>query len=221
MAVFFDAADAATRALSGKIWQLRSLRQASGRTAIAAPDNYAAEFKTDGKISLAADCNTCSGSYVAVAGQNPAAGSLSVTGLGCTKMMCGPDSKGGLFAAILGNATGYRISGDTLFCFANADTLVFTPKPTLIRRDGSRAASVFSGTMYNVKIAGHAVTVTGQGDKVAAAGIFDLRGTCVGQGSACKESVTMPVRGLARGMYLLQVTFQSGRTAMAPLNLAK
>jgi hypothetical protein len=63
--------------------------------------------------------------------------------------------------------------------------------------------------------------VTGQGDKVAAAGIFDLRGTCVGQGSACKESVTMPVRGLARGMYLLQVTFQSGRTAMAPLNLAK
>ena len=212
MATLIDA-----QVLPGKVWLLQSIRQSSGRTVITTPDKYTAEFKADMSVSLLADCNTCNSTY----SENSATGTLSIGSLGCTMMMCGPNSKDGLYVGILNSITTYRVTGDTLFCFAKTDTLVFKMKPTGAERKGYRPLSSISGKMYTVMVSENSITIPGLNGNTKFARLLDINGACVRQGNARESSITLKVQGLSKGMYLLYVVFRNGSSTLVRVNMVK
>jgi heat shock protein HslJ len=202
--------------LAGKLWFLQSIRQASGRTTITTPENYTANFGVNGNVAVKADCNTCSGPYT----ENAAAATVVITGLGCTKMMCGAGSKDALYTSILTSVQKYAIKGDTLFCYAGADTLVFSTSFTGVIKGGIAPALARKG--FDVVIREGTVTVQSGSGAIVEAGIIDLRGSGVTQVSQpAQKSVCIRASGIPAGTYLLHLKTSAGSSVCRLINLVK
>lgn len=210
-----------TQGITGKLWQLQSIRQASGTTTITTPDKYTALFDTDSSVSILADCNSCTAACAITPRQDYIAGALSVSAPVCTKMYCGAASKDGLFTSIISNVAQYWISGNKLYCYADTDTLVFTQKTFDLRQDGFHPAIGSAQGQYTVRVSGNRLSITGLGKNVPRVRLFDLRGICVRQEIAPKRSMILNTRGLSRGIYLVQVVLSQRAPVTIPVHLAK
>jgi heat shock protein HslJ len=94
-------------ALAGT-WKALALAPAGeAGVTIGDPERFTAEFR-DGRLSLLADCNRCSGGYTA------AAGTLSTTPLACTRAYCASAPVDTQFTALVGSATSWTVSADRL-----------------------------------------------------------------------------------------------------------
>ncbi|HET7293609.1 MAG TPA: META domain-containing protein [Vicinamibacteria bacterium] len=101
-------------------WQLVSLREAGGATIeIAEPAIFQAEFQADGRLSLVADCNRCSGTYEA--GER----TLSVTPMACTRAACPSMPLDTTYASLVGSATAWEATADRLELHAPEGNLRF------------------------------------------------------------------------------------------------
>lgn len=202
--------------LAEKLWLLQSIRQASGRTVIAFPENYTANFDLSGNVTLKADCNGCTGSYT----ENAAAATLMITGLGCTKIACGAGSQGALFSSDLGNVRKFAIKGDTLLCYAGADTLVFKTSSSGVIRGGFTPALARKG--LTVAIREGTITVQSGFGAIAEARLIDLRGSCITQVlQPAQQSVCIRAPGIQAGTYLLQLKTGVGSQFTRLVNLVR
>jgi heat shock protein HslJ len=113
------ATEPSTLALEG-LWQLSTLETAAG-TLPAEPGVYTAEFRTDGTLSVRADCNRCSAGYSA------SDAALSIGPLACTRAYCGSESLFDPYVGALDRSTGYRFSGALLLVSFDSGTLQFEP----------------------------------------------------------------------------------------------
>jgi heat shock protein HslJ len=211
-------ADSAASRLTGHPWLLYSIRQDSGRTKISNPENYTVAFHDDGSVGVKADCNTCGGTY----SENPGASLLSISSLACTKMGCGSDSKGDLFAAILGNVSRYSIKSDTLYCYVAADTLVFTGPSTAVRRNMPSASGASVKTGISIILKNRMMTVRLKGNAIVHARLLDVRGVCVrSQDRIVDNRVVFSTAGLPAGVYLVRMRTGSGETVRRSVCLAR
>jgi heat shock protein HslJ len=209
---------AAPPVLSGKVWLLQSIRQTSGRTAITDPGNYTASFAEGGTISVQSDCNTCNGAY----SENATAGTLSISSLACTKMMCSAGSKDGLFTSILESVQKFVVRGDTLFCFSSADTLFFLANSTAIERSAYTAARPISKSGYTVFIKNGYIIVDADPGYITHVRLVNVQGVCVKRTSKFSgRSVRIDAGNLPSGMYMIQVSTSGGFAVSGMINCTK
>lgn len=104
--------------LVGETWRLASIER-SGASPIVVPDpsRYTIQFLAGGRVSVRADCNTCSGPYV-LDGL-----ALSIRALACTRAFCGTASLDGEFTQALGQARLLARAGSQLTVRADGVTL--------------------------------------------------------------------------------------------------
>jgi len=214
--------DQSALCLCGQSWQLQSIWQKSkkpqsGRTVITEPDRYAAKFDSQRSLQIRSDCNTCGGTYSSTA-IDFSSGTISVTLAGCTKVDCGPDSKDSLFTAVLGETTGYLRSNDTLFCFANPDTLVFMPAPVgaYQTRPGSRILT--PSRQYSISIKNQKINIDYLNKTVETMRLLNNKGVVL-------RSITgmsgMAIRGISMGTYVLAIRFFDGAGLNVPVAIVK
>jgi len=93
----------------GKAWRLVAIDR-SGLPSIAAPADrtFTLEFQDGGRLSVRADCNSCSGT-VELSGSDP-----TIRPLACTRAFCGNDSLDTPFLQALSEARTVRIARDEL-----------------------------------------------------------------------------------------------------------
>jgi heat shock protein HslJ len=215
LAVFTNGQQAS---LTGTSWQLQSIRQTTGRTVIATPADYTANFQASGKAAIRADCNTCNGNYTADA----SVGTLDVSGISCTKMFCGAGSKDQAYLAVLDKVTAYAIMGDTLFCYGSKDTLVFKPAAaTVVGPDAISNAAAENARPLNVSVNGHILRADACGRPIVSVRLLTISGACVRSGHSAGGSITIDASGLPVGMYLLQATLSTGAQLMRRVELVR
>ena len=108
-------------AVTGAPWKLQSIETlAGGLVGLSRPDNYTLEFADASRLSVKADCNTCSGTY------SLSGASLSVGALACTKAFCGAASRDTAFLEVLSNATSIGVRGIELSIDSSRGTLRLT-----------------------------------------------------------------------------------------------
>jgi heat shock protein HslJ len=90
-------------------WQLVSLQE-PGQPQVAAPAGatFSADFGSDGRVSLVADCNRCNSSYVA------GGATLQVGNMACTRAYCTTAPLDTRFAALVQSAQAWRVGSDEL-----------------------------------------------------------------------------------------------------------
>jgi heat shock protein HslJ len=204
--------------LVGTSWQLQSVWQAAGRTNIPMPLNYTISFQASEKAAVKADCNTCNGTYVA----DVSTGALGVSGISCTKMLCGADSKDQLYLTVLGNVTSYTINGDTLLCYAIKDTLVLRPTSATVAGSNALSGAAAAHTKsLNVSVNGHVLMADAGGRHIASARLLTISGACVRSGHSTARSIAIDASGLPAGMYLLQATLSTGGQLMRRVELIR
>jgi heat shock protein HslJ len=99
-------------------WQLVSLTETGQPpVAVAAPDRFTATFGDDGRVSLLADCNRCSGSYRATST------GLSVGLMACTLAACESAPLDTKFAGLVGQATSWTTGDGALELRCDAGVL--------------------------------------------------------------------------------------------------
>jgi heat shock protein HslJ len=210
--------DSAASRLTGHSWLLQSFRQASSRTTVPNPENYTVNFKDDGTVSAKADCNTCGGRY----NENSGTSLLSISALACTKMLCGPDSKGDLFAGMLSRVNGYLRASDTLYCFADADTLVFTGLSAAIGWNRTSGSGPSITAHFSVIVKNQILSVSLEGDVLTHIRLFDVRGVCVRSVDRIVDNrVKIGTTGLSAGVYLVRVNTMSGETIEGMIHSAR
>src|SRR5262249_45143040 len=116
-----SAGPSAPAALTGTVWQLQSFKR-SDSTSVPVPDpaKFTVQFTTDGKMSIRADCNRCSGSYSLTGTSftaNPA--------VACTRAACSSAPFDQDYVNALVDTTVVRLNGGTLECVSRRGTLVF------------------------------------------------------------------------------------------------
>jgi heat shock protein HslJ len=107
--------------LVGPIWMLRDLqRSQAGGASVPPGDVFTARFDDTGRLSVAADCNSCGGSFEAADGR------LRVGALACTRVYCvatAPlDTE---YVAQLEAAQSYAVDSRTLTIRTGRGVLVF------------------------------------------------------------------------------------------------
>lgn len=116
----FDAPE--DRAFEDTVWQLQaflaedafptlsegSVCTRDGVTCVDEGRTYTVAFRANGSITARADCNTCGGSYARSRDM------LDVQGLVCTEIACEAPSRGGAFAAAIGDASSFSIRGNQM-----------------------------------------------------------------------------------------------------------
>jgi heat shock protein HslJ len=104
----------------GTTWHLRSIQEA-GSAILKIPDRdrFTLSLEEDGRVSVRADCNVCSGRYELTNS------SLRLTPMACTKAFCGTDSPDMRFLSALQPTTSVAITGGTLTIEAAGTVLVF------------------------------------------------------------------------------------------------
>jgi heat shock protein HslJ len=96
-------------ALAGT-WKAVALVPAgAAAVAIGEPERFTVEFR-DGRLSLLADCNRCSGGYTA------GAGTLSTTPFACTRAYCASAPVDTQFTALVSSATAWTVSARETCC---------------------------------------------------------------------------------------------------------
>ena len=182
-----------------KIWKLSFIHYHNGQTTIANLDNYTVQFKSNGTLTVRADCNTCSGGYT----MNPDTFLLSITPLGCTKMFCGSDLKGDLFAGILSNVSRYAITSDTLLCIAASDTLVFIEAATKTKPSMRSESGRMTETDINILSKHQVMTVCMRGEVMTHVRLLNIRGICMRIMAHIVDNRAMiNAAGLPVGVYL-------------------
>ena len=90
-------------------WQLVSLTE-SGHASVdvAEPERFTAEFGPDGRVSLRADCNRCSGGYTATKG------ALTVGPMACTRAYCSSAPLDTTFAMLVSEAKAWTAANGGL-----------------------------------------------------------------------------------------------------------
>jgi heat shock protein HslJ len=101
-------------------WKLESIERA-GAPAISVPnpEQYTLRLEDGGKVSVRADCNTCSGQYTL------SGSSLSIKSVACTLMFCTLASLDGNYAQALENVQSATVSGHQLVVTGSGFTLRF------------------------------------------------------------------------------------------------
>jgi heat shock protein HslJ len=202
-------ADANSSNLTGQPWFLYQIRQTSGRTAVPNPINYGVNFKYDGVINAKADCNTCGGVY----SDNPVTSQLSISPLSCTEMACGPDSKGGLFAGILGMVDRYSRASDTLYCYAASDTLVFISLSLTIKPNNWQGSEQSAELGISIIKKDRMITASLKGGTIAHARLLDIRGRLVREYEKISDDqAVFCTTKIHAGAYLIQLFTWSGTT---------
>jgi heat shock protein HslJ len=108
-------------------WVLQTI-QPPGGTPVFPNDagRYLLQFKTDGRLGVVADCNSCVGTYRS---NRPAL----IMQVECLRQECGPGSRGDLFMDFLNQIRTYSMKGDKLYLYTiNHDgvlSLVRSPNP--------------------------------------------------------------------------------------------
>ncbi|HVQ31760.1 MAG TPA: META domain-containing protein [Vicinamibacteria bacterium] len=108
----FDGASAivspAPLALVGS-WQLVSATP-TGEAPVnpSEPERFTAEFAANGRVSLRADCNRCSGGYIATTG------ALTVSPMACTRAYCSSAPLDTTFTMLVGQSTVWTASNGSL-----------------------------------------------------------------------------------------------------------
>ena len=104
--------------LMGRMWRLVAIEPASGSsTVVIDPSRYWIEFISDTRISVGADCNTCSGGYT-LSGTN-----VSISPLACTRAFCGEASLDIVFMQSLTEAKTLTLDSQLLEIRSDARTL--------------------------------------------------------------------------------------------------
>jgi heat shock protein HslJ len=103
-------------------WRLQSLERQSGTTpSVPAPDRFTLRFGEDGRVSVRADCNSCSGSYEL----NGA--SLRIGMLACTRAFCGAESLDTEFLRVFEDTSSVAFVESRLFISRGGTRLTFAP----------------------------------------------------------------------------------------------
>jgi heat shock protein HslJ len=114
-----EALKTAPEELTGK-WRLLSLQE-SGRpeVAIADPDLFTAEFGTDARVALKADCNRCGTGFTTSQER------LFVGPMACTRAACSSAPLDTTYAGLVSDAETWSASGDRLELRSKAGVLRF------------------------------------------------------------------------------------------------
>ena len=107
------------------VWQLQDFTLGDG-TVVAVDDStkYTIEFRTDGTVTVRADCNTCNGGFTADDER------ITLGALACTLAACPPGSFDAQYQAALGTASDYELTPQLLWDY-DGGTMRFIPAPTL------------------------------------------------------------------------------------------
>jgi heat shock protein HslJ len=89
-------------------WKAVSVTSDGAETFVPGSVTLSAEFRTDGRLSLVADCNRCAAGYSA------APGTLSVTPMACTRAYCSSAPLDDQFAGLVSAATSWSATAHTL-----------------------------------------------------------------------------------------------------------
>jgi len=106
--------------ITGTTWKLRSIQQfGTARLEIQNPQRFTALFAEDGRVTVRADCNRCSGQFELTGS------ALRLGRLACTKAFCGPNSPDAQFLSALEGGTTVSGRGGTLTIASQDTVLVF------------------------------------------------------------------------------------------------
>ena len=101
-------------------WKLELIERAGVPTiTVATPDQYTLRLGNDGRLSVRADCNQCSGTYT-LDGDT-----LRIGNLACTLVGCPAGSLDGAYAAVLQGSSSLAISDSHLILRNGTTTLRF------------------------------------------------------------------------------------------------
>ena len=90
-------------------WQLVSLTETNHDSiSVGEPQRFTAEFGADGRVSLRADCNRCTGAYTATKG------ALTVGPMACTRAYCSSAPLDTTFTLLVGGATTWTAEKSSL-----------------------------------------------------------------------------------------------------------
>jgi heat shock protein HslJ len=95
--------------LQGK-WRLQRIEKTGAPgVAVQEPDRFVADFTSDSRVQLVADCNRCAAGYTA------GASTLSVSPMACTRAYCSTTAPLDTdFAGLVSSASSWSVSGDQL-----------------------------------------------------------------------------------------------------------
>jgi heat shock protein HslJ len=112
---------AVSNAIPGGVWRLVSIREKGNERVTAVdPQAFTAEFGSDGRVNLRADCNRCSATYTA------GSRNLEVGLMACTRAFCNataPDDT--TFTALVGSAQTWTSADGQLELSSTAGVLRF------------------------------------------------------------------------------------------------
>ena len=101
-------------------WQLVSLTETGHASSnVGEPERFTAEFGADGRVSLRADCNRCSGGYTATGD------ALTVGPMACTRAYCSSAPLDTTFTMLVSGATAWTAANDSLELRGEAGVLRF------------------------------------------------------------------------------------------------
>lgn len=107
------------------VWQLQDFTLGDGTvTAVDDSTKYTIEFRTDGTVTVRADCNTCNGGFTADDER------INLGAMACTLAACPPGSFDAQYQAALGTASEYDLAPQLLWDYEGG-TMRFIPAPTL------------------------------------------------------------------------------------------
>jgi heat shock protein HslJ len=99
-------------------WQAVSLIETGGHVVtIDEPTRFTADFTSDGRVALRADCNRCVGGY------STAGTGITVGPMACTKAYCSSAPLDTTFAMLVSDATAWTAAKDTLLLQGKAGLL--------------------------------------------------------------------------------------------------
>jgi heat shock protein HslJ len=100
------------------LWYLESLEKA-GEAKVSVPRSrsFTADFGSDGRVHLVADCNVCNAAYSATGS------ALSVSPMPCTRAYCSSAPLDTDFAGLLGSAVSWSVDGKRLTLASPRGTL--------------------------------------------------------------------------------------------------
>ena len=109
-----------SQARSGLVgdWQLVTLTETGHASmAVSEPQRFTASFRSDGLVSLRADCNRCTGGYTATRG------TLAVGPMACTRAYCSSAPLDTTFASLVQGATTWTATDGRLELRSDAGVL--------------------------------------------------------------------------------------------------
>jgi heat shock protein HslJ len=101
-------------------WKLESIaRVGNALVSVPNPEQYTVRFESNNRVSVRADCNSCSGSYTLDGS------SLSIGQLACTLIACPMPGLDTLFTSALQNVRTVNVTGNQLVLTGTEVTLRF------------------------------------------------------------------------------------------------